>query len=228
MKGYCGVTCGSILACLIAILSSTADGATRVKSATFSVTLRATVTKDWNTVTESTEATCRVFRRAIGHRVVTFRSARPTKVVVTFDAGRVSYSPASVRFVVVQVAQSGENRTRMESPCPGGTERIGCRRAKRTVNGGTLRFFRRARNEISFHAARLPTAGSSCPRESARVRAIRPGLRDAEGEVSEAGLADSRSQTAFASAELTTDLDGAETGRVVERIQWALTFTRRP
>ena len=36
-----------------------------------------------------------------------------------------------------------------------------------------------------------------------------------------------RSQTAFASAELTTDLEGDETGRVVERISWSLTFNRR-
>jgi hypothetical protein len=31
----------------------------------------------------------------------------------------------------------------------------------------------------------------------------------------------------LASAELTTDLDGAATGRVVERVSWSLTFDRR-
>jgi hypothetical protein len=52
-------------------------------------------------------------------------------------------------------------------------------------------------------------------------------LRDAEGEIAEVDLAGARSQTAFASAELITDLEGAETGRVVERVSWSLTFTRR-
>ena len=95
------------------------------------------------------------------------------------------------------------------------------------MSGGTFRFFRSARNEISFHSARLPAAGTSCPRESAAVRAIRPGLHAAEGEIAEVDLARARSQTAFASAERTTDLEGAETGRIVERISWSLTFSRR-
>lgn len=226
MNGYCGITYGAVLTGLLAILSGTADGALP-KRATFDVTLRATVSKDWNTLTESTEESCIVFRRSIGRRTVTLRSARPTPITVTFHSGKASFSPAAVRFVVVQVAQTGENRTRRESPCRTGTERERCRPAKRRVSGGTFRFFRSARNEISFHSARLPAAGTSCPRESAAVRAISPGLREAEGEIAEIDLAGGRSQTAFASAALTTDLEGAETGRVIERVSWSLTFSRR-
>jgi len=61
------------------------------------------------------------------------------------------------------------------------------------------------------------------------VRGIRPGLHDAQGELSEAVLADPRirTQAAFATAEVTTDLEGEETGRVVERVSWELTFTRK-
>ena len=226
MKGYCGVTCGTALAGLLAFLAGTADGALPQR-ATFDVTLRATVTKNWNTVTESTEESCTVFRRSIGRRTVTLRSARPTRIAVTLRSGKVSFSPAAVRFVAVQVTQTGENRTRREAPCSTATERERCRPAKRSVSGGTFRFFRSARNEISFHSARLPAAGTSCPRESAAVRAIRPGLHAAEGEIAEVDLARARSQTAFASAERTTDLEGAETGRIVERISWSLTFSRR-
>jgi hypothetical protein len=226
MKGSCGVICGTVLAGMLAILAGTAAGAQPAR-ATFDVTLRATVTKDWHTVTESMEEGCAAFRRSIGHRVVTIRSARPTPIVVALGSGKVSFSPAAVRFVVVQVTQSGENRTRRESPCRTETIRERCRPAKRRVSGGMFRFYRSAKNEISFHSARLPTAGTSCPRESAAVRAVRPGLRDAQGEIAEADLAGARSQTAFASAELTTDLEGAETGRVVERISWSLTFNRR-
>jgi hypothetical protein len=226
MKRYCGVTCGTVLAALLATLASTADGALPAR-ATFDVTLRATITKDWNVVTESTEEGCTVVRRSIGRRVVTLRSARPTPIAVTLGSGKVTFSPAAVRFVVVRVNQTGENRTRRESPCPSGTGRDRCRPAKRKVSGGTFRFFRSARNEISFHSARLPTAGTSCPREPAAVRAIRPGLRDAQGEFAEADLAAARSQTAFASADLTTDLEGAVTGRVVERVSWSLTFNGR-
>jgi hypothetical protein len=226
VKGYCAVTCGIALAGLLAILSGTADGA-RPARATFDVTLRATVTKDWDTVTESTEESCTVFRRSIGRTAVTLRSARPTRIVVTLRSGRASFSPAAVRFVVVRLTQTGENRTRRAAPCRKGTEREHCRPAKQKVSGGMFRFFRSARNEISFHYARLPAAGTSCPHESAAVRAIRPGLRGAEGEIAEVALAGGRSQTALASSELTTELEGAETGRVVERISWSLKFSRR-
>ena len=56
--------------------------------------------------------------------------------------------------------------------------------------------------------------------------AIRPGLAEAQGELS-AALANPRipSQTATASSEVTTDLEDQETGSVVERVRWELTFT---
>jgi hypothetical protein len=97
------------------------------------------------------------------------------------------------------------------------------------VRGAGYRFFRSARDELSFRAARLPELSATCPRESATVRAIRPSLQEAEGELSEAALANPRisSQTASGSAELETDLEGAETGSVVERVHWELTFTRK-
>jgi hypothetical protein len=69
----------------------------------------------------------------------------------------------------------------------------------------------------------------ACPRESAGVRGIRPGLDEAQGEISESALMNSRtpSQTAIATATIETDLEGQEAGRVVEHVRWALTFTRR-
>jgi hypothetical protein len=226
MKRYCGVICVTVLVGLLAIVAGTAGGALPAR-ATFDVTLRATVTKDWNTVTESTEGSCTVVRRSIGRRVVTLRSARPTPVAVTLGSGKATFSPTAVRFVVVRVTQTGEDRTRRESPCRTGVQRVRCRPATRRVSGGTFRFYRSARNEISFHSAKLPAAGASCPREPAAVRAIRPGLREAQGEIAEADLARAVSQTALASAELITDLEGANTGRVVERVSWSLTFDRR-
>jgi hypothetical protein len=61
------------------------------------------------------------------------------------------------------------------------------------------------------------------------VRGIHSGLEVAQGELSEADLADSRTpnQTTFGSAEVTTDLEDEEAGSVVEHIVWELTFTRK-
>jgi hypothetical protein len=97
------------------------------------------------------------------------------------------------------------------------------------VSGRRFGFFRSARGEISFRAARLPSLPIGCPPESSEVRGIKSGLAEAQGELSEGALANSRipSQTAIGSAEVTTDLEDHETGRVVERVRWELTFARK-
>jgi hypothetical protein len=61
------------------------------------------------------------------------------------------------------------------------------------------------------------------------VRSIKPGLHEAQGELSEPTLMDARypSQTALGTAETETTLDGAEEGRVIERVSWSLKFTRK-
>jgi hypothetical protein len=228
MRGYFSSTGGIVLVCALAVLSGTATASTESRRATFRVTLQATVTKDWDAVTETTEAGCPVSKHSVGRRTVRLRSARPTTVVATFSGSRISYSPAAVRFVAVSVSQSGTQTDRIQAPCPSRSVRSRCRRARRAASGGTFRFFRSAHDEISFRRARLPDARSSCPRESPAVRAVMPGLQLAQGELSESALMSGRypSQTAYGTAEVETDLDGQDVGRVVERVHWSLTFTR--
>jgi hypothetical protein len=58
------------------------------------------------------------------------------------------------------------------------------------------------------------------------VLEIRPGLHQAQGELSERALTNPRvpGQTALASADIDTDFDGDETGSASERVRWSLTF----
>ncbi len=229
MRGYLGVTGGIIgLGCLLAVLAGTAGGASNSKRVVFLVTLEATVTKDWNTVTEATVDGCPRSTRATGHWAVTLRSARPTRVVVTVAAKRVYYSPTLLRSVSGELVRTGSQTIRTLDPCPNRTIRAGCARARRSVSGGRFRFYRSAQNEIAFRPTVLPQAQTSCRAESAIVRAIRPGLQRAQGAVAEEAFADSRvqGQTATGSSEVTTELDAAESGRVLERVRWALTFKR--
>ena len=218
-----------MLVCLLAYLAGAAEGAAGARRASFSVTLKATVTKEWNTVGKTTSMGCPVSKRSVGRRTVKLRSTRPTTVVATFADGRVSYAPAAVRFVAVEVSQSGDLTTGFQAPCRVRNVKSRCRRARRAVGGATYGYFRSQRNEISFRNTRLPQSGSSCPREPSAVRAIRPGLHEAQGGLSEATLMNARypSQTALGTAVTETDLEGTEEGRVVERVSWSLTFTRK-
>jgi hypothetical protein len=226
MRALLGITCGAVLACGVAVVQASAR---ETKRAVLQVSVRATVSKSWDTVTETMRGDCPTSVRSIGRRKVVLRSARSTRVVVRFVRGRASFSPAAVRFVRIEVSASGEQTTHIKAPCEERTEHVLCRPLESVQTGGTLRFFRSARNEISFRRARLPEIGDSCPRQSAGVRAIRPGLHQARGELSEAALVNARipAQTAIASAEVTSDLDGTEVGPVTERVHWALTFSRR-
>ena len=218
-----------IFAGLLVFLAGAAHGASQPKRVAFSVTLSATVTKDWNTVTESTENGCPTSVRSVGKRTVTLRSARPTTVLVTIGGGRVSYSPAVVRNVNAGLTQSGSTTKTVGAPCRAQMSHSRCGHQRRALSGARFGFFRSARNEISFHSARLPELSMPCPRESSAVHAIRASLQQAQGELSESVLMDPRTpnQTAVASADIETDLDAQEKGRVVEHVHWALTFARK-
>lgn len=228
MKLFCGFTCSAAVLSLLGALAAPARDAASAQRAVLQVTLGASVTKSWNTVTHTTLNGCDVSIRSIAVRKATFRSKRPTKVVVTSSGRRVSYAPAAAKFVTVDVTGSGEQTTTYEPPCRQPAEHVVCPRARRHASGAVFRFFRSKRNEISFRLARLPAVSGSCPHQSATVRTIQPGLHQAEGAISEAELANPRAagQTAIGSAVVESDLDGDEKGRVTERVRWSLTFAR--
>ena len=229
MSGNLRVSIVTALACLLAFLAGTASGASQPKRVAFLVTLKASVIKDWDTVTVASVTGCQTSQRSVGRRTVRLRSARPTTVFVTLNRGRVSYPHAIVRYVRVQLSQTGSQTATFQAPCKERTLRSPCMRARRAVSGARFGFFRSARNELSFRAAPLPEFAKACPAESSSVRGIRPSLRDAQGELSEAALMNPAipSQTAIGSVDVETDLDGRETGRVIERVSWELTFTRK-
>jgi hypothetical protein len=228
MKILCGFTCSAAVLSLLGAVAAPARDTASAQRAVLKVTLGATVTKRWNTVTHTTLNGCDVSISSIGVRKATLRSKRPTRVVITSRGGGVSYAPAAARLVTVEVTGSGEQTTTYEPPCQQPAEHVSCARAHRHVSGAVFRFFRSKRNELSFRHARLPAVSASCPSQSAILRTIVPGLHQAEGEISERALTNPRvaRQTAIASADVETDLDEDEEGRVTERVRWTLTFSR--
>jgi hypothetical protein len=223
MRALFTILAGIGLACALAVTAT----ATSPRRAVFQVTLNATVTKEWNTVTRRTQNGCTTATRSRGVDTVKLRSSRPSRVIVTFRPGRVEYTSGAVRPLTLTVDQQGVKTVTIEAPCRQQTVYTRCLRKQQTLDGGTARFFRSGKNELSFGRSSLPVSASSCPGQSADVQAIRPGLHEAQGEISEARLANPRiTQTALGSSVQTTDLEGDETGRVIERVRWALTFTR--
>jgi hypothetical protein len=229
-RGRIGVlitlVCASALACAQAV-----EAGRNAASARFNVTLTAQVTKSWDYITTRVEGECTVTTHVVGSRVVTLRSSRPTIVTATSSAGRTRFSPAVVRSVTALARQGGSVTTTERGLGCGRVVRTDCVKLRRTLVNQTLAFFRSGRNEVSFRRTRDFGSGfpTKCPLEAAEVRFERPGLHEAEGELSEQDLFKRgiRFQTASGSSVETTDLEGDPDGKVIARVSWSLTF-RRP
>ncbi len=218
--------CTSALACAQAV-----EAGPDAASARFNVTLTGQVTKTWDYVTTRVEGECTVITHVVGSRVVTLRSSRPTSVNATLSGGRVRFSPAVVRSVTARATQGGSVTTTERGLGCGRRTHSNCAKSRRTFTNQTLAFFRSRRNEISFRRTRDFGSGfpTSCPPEAPEVRVERPGLHQAQGELSERDLFNRgiRFQTATGSSEETTELSGDPDGKVIARASWSLTFRRR-
>lgn len=216
----------SALACAQAV-----EAGPDASSARFNVTLTGQSTKSWDYVTTRVEGECTVTTRVVGSRVVTLRSSRPTIVTATSSAGRTRFSPAVVRFVTVRATQGGSVTTTERGLGCGRRVHVDCVKLRRTLANQALAFFRSRRNEVAFRRTRDFGSGfpTNCPLEALEVRVERPGLHDAQGELSEQDLFRQgiRFQTASGSSVETTDLEGDPDGRVIARVSWSLTLRRR-
>ena len=220
------LACASAFACAQAV-----EAGSDASPARFNVTLTAQVTKSWDYVTTRLEGECTITAHVVGNRVVTLRSARPTIVSATSAAGRIRFSPAVVRSLTARATQGGSVTTTPRGVGCGRRTHTKCAKSRRTLSNQTLAFFRSRRNEISFRRARdfgsgLPT---NCPPQASAVRVERPGLHQAQGELSEQDLFNRgiRFQTATGSSEETSELSGNPDGKVIARVSWSLTFRRR-
>jgi hypothetical protein len=217
--------CTSALACAQAV-----EAGQDVSRARFNVTLTAQVAKTWDYITTRQEGECTVTTHVKGTRVVTFRSARPTIVTATASVGRIRFTPAMVRSVTAQARQGGSVTTIERGVGCTRNSHTDCVKQQRTLRNQRLTFFRSRRNEISFRQTRVFAGGfpTTCPPEALEVRVERPGIHQAEGELSERDLFNRgiRHQTATASSVETTDLEGNPDGKVVARVSWSLTFRR--
>jgi hypothetical protein len=217
-----GCACALALAALV--------DARPAQRATFRATVTAQIAKSWDYVSAGQAGDCTTTTRVKGSRVVTLRSARPTRIVVTGTPSRVRFAPALLRSVTARTTQGGEVTVDERGlGCRGRVHTV-CPTLRRTLANQTVRFFRSRPGEISFRPSRDFAAGlpRTCPLEHPEVQAERPGLRDAQGRLSERVLFDrrARSQTASGASDEVTEISGNPDGRVVARVSWTIRFAR--
>jgi hypothetical protein len=217
------------VACSLAVAASGFAQA-EPQRAVFAVTLTAKLAKTWNYVSSREVNDCLVQQRVSGSRAVTLRSARPTRVTVSYANGRARYASPVVRVLAGRASQSGTVTTIEGGPpgCSPRTRRTTCPRSRRAFANGSVRFLRGGKDKVAFARTRDFAAGLSpgCPPQAQQVRSEAASLHLAVGEISERELFGRRTQTGFASVEETTDFEGVATGKVVVKVNWQMTFRR--
>lgn len=232
VRGRIGVATALVMAGVLAC-SVGASARSEASGALFRVTLTGQLKKDWTSARSVVEGECTSRTTVTGQRTITLRSSRPTLVRVTFAGGGVQYRPRLLRHVTATATQSGSVLVSdVGGPGCRRTTRNVCDRPRQALANQTLRFFRSGRGQISFSRTRDFGSGlsSTCPPQSEVVRVETPALRDAKGQISETGLRKTSIRTlgGSASSAETTDFEGEEDGKVVERVSWKLTFSRVP
>jgi hypothetical protein len=221
----------TLAACACALALAVVADARPNARASFRVTLTAQLTKTWDYVSAGQDGDCTVSTHVVGTRTITLRSSRPTIVTAIGSPGRMRFTPALLRSVTARTTQDGTVTVTQRGLGCVGRMHTDCTRQSRTLSNQTLRFFRSRPGEISFRRSRDYGAGLSrtCPPEDPEVQAERPGIHEAQGDLSERQLFDRgfRSQAVSGSFVEETDIDGGPDGKVVERVSWTLRFVRR-
>jgi hypothetical protein len=225
----------SIVAFCVLTLAWGAAGAATPQRAAFSVTLTATLTKDW-TATSTVTAECEEVTTNTGKWKLTLGTRRPSRFVILRPStpGRpLRMARAVVGSIAGTATQAGSMRVVTGGPrCTRSIERTACAGQRRSFRGATARLTSPSPSTARF--GRMQGASSArsfrgnCPEESADIRAIRTDLSLADAPLPAADVFDRNVPSFFISGntEQVTTIEGEYDGRVVERVRWKLTFTR--
>jgi hypothetical protein len=220
--------------CILAVAGGSAYAA-KPRQAAFEVTLSATLTKQWTFTRVESEGECTRTTRGIGRwqAKVSTRDAGRIRAIA-LAGGRVRFSRSALGALAGSAIQSGSMSTAAEGPAP-------CERVTRTARcGQQRRSFRGGSTSVGsprkgvLRLGRLRGAGairsfrSTCPEEPAGIRTIRTDLPLAAGPLDASDVFDSSVRRWFVTGDTNqvTTIEGDIDGRVTERVQWRINFTR--
>lgn len=218
-------------ACLGALFAVGAGSAAQTQSGYFDVRVRGEITKRWSYVENNPQTECAVRRTYRGSETFTFRSRRPTRVLVRSGAnGRVVLG-ARLRAISGTYVQSGfrtDRSTAASCPKPVAYS-TGCKPPRKSANrGGTLSVGAPRRGVIQLAKLRLqirlPRALSACePREVAALP-TRVEVASARADAKDVFDAKASAVELDAGASETTTFSGGDSGRATVNVRWTVSF----
>jgi hypothetical protein len=219
-----------LAACLSAAVPALAA---KSSTARFLVSVRATVTKDWDYTMTRTSAGCRARIDGKGTRTITFRSRDVSVVTARWAGGRsrVRFS-GSVGSLGGSIRQTGKKTTKQSGSagCEQGTRHAVCTPVSRTFAGQRAQLVSGRLHKLGFRRLRgfVPDAFfGDCPGEPASVRSIGSGLSLADATLDERDLFNRSvgGLTLQGSADSTTTLLN-RSATVTEHVRFTVTLRR--
>jgi hypothetical protein len=220
-----------IIACLGALLAVGAGTAADAKRGLFDIQVSGEVTKRWTYVENNPDTDCQVRRTFRGRETFTFRSRRPTRVLVRSRADASLVLGAMLRNISGTYVQSGSRADRSLNPaCPKPVAYSTRCTPPRLVatRGGTMSLTAPRKGLIQLQklrlAIRLPRALTACePRAVAALptRVELASLRIRAGDVFDPKA---RAVELETGATETTTFSGGDTGRATVDVSWTVSF----
>jgi hypothetical protein len=222
-----------LCACLGALLAVGAGRAAESKRAFFDVSVRGEITKRWTYVENNPDTECEVRRTYRGRETFTFRSRRPTRVLVRSRADASLVLGALLRNISGTYAQTGTRADRSlnaacENPVSYSTR---CSPPRKVANrGGTASVSAPRKGAIQLSklrlAIRLPRALSVCEPRAVATLATRAEIATARADAGDIFDPKARAVDLDAGATQTTDFSGGATGRATVDVAWTVSFAR--
>ena len=220
-----------VAACLGAFVAVGAGSGADTKHGFFDITVRGEITKRWTYVENNPDTECEVRRTFRGRETFTFRSRRPTRVLVRSRADSSLVLGAVLRNISGTYVQRGTRADRsLNAACPKPVAySTRCTPPRMTANrGGTVSvsaprkdLIRLAKLRLSI---RLPRALSACEPRAVATLPTRAEAASARANAGDVFDPRARAVDLDASASETTTFSGGETGRATVDARWTVSF----
>jgi hypothetical protein len=220
-----------LTACLGALLVAGAGSAADGKRGFFDIRVRGEITKRWTYIENNPETECEVRRTFRGRETFTFRSRRPTRVLIRSRADASLVLGAMLRNISGTYVQSGSLVDRsLSSTCPSpvsyGTK---CTPPRMVANrGGTMSVSARPKGVLRLAKLRLalelPRALSACEPRGVAAASTRVELAIARANARDVFDSRARAVELETGATETTTFSGGDTGRATVDVSWTVSF----
>jgi hypothetical protein len=218
-----------LLAALGLALVVCAAAAAERPSGRYDVRVHGSIVKRWTYAEHNPGTACEVRRTSTGRQAFTFRSRRPTRVLIRSRAdGRLVLGALLRAIAGTSVLTGGRTDRSTDQDCSVPVAHtIRCSSRRRTANG-TIRLTAPRRHLLRLGGLRTPPAAGAClPRPVAglplrlEAASIRAGAADVLDERA-------RSVEFQAGATVTTTFSGGDSGRAIVDVTLTLAFERVP